>query len=162
MRDLQIQLQSLSETQRVAQALAAAVELPLVVALSGTLGAGKTQLVRFVAQTLGIAPEEITSPTYVLLQRYLGRQLIYHFDFYRLKSAAEVWDLGIDELLEQHALIFVEWAEKFPECLPIDRLQIQLEPIESASAGQFRLASITATGPRAESVLSKLSESLGS
>ena len=161
MRDFQIQLNSLSETLRIAQALAATVELPMVVTLSGTLGAGKTQLVRFVAQSLGVAPEEVTSPTYVLLQRYTGRHLIYHFDFYRLKSAAEVWDLGLDELLEQRTLIFVEWAEKFPECLPVDRLQIQLEPLESAS-GQCRLASIIATGPRAESWLSLLSELLGS
>jgi tRNA threonylcarbamoyladenosine biosynthesis protein TsaE len=169
MRDFQIQLNSLSETQRFAQALAAAVELPMLVALSGTLGAGKTQLVRYVAQSLGVAAEEVTSPTYVLLQRYAGRHLIYHFDFYRLKSAAEVWDLGIDELLEQSALIFVEWAEKFPECLPIDRFHIQLEPVESA-VEQCRLANITsvrmlaasATGPRSETMLSRVCESLRS
>ena len=129
----------------------------MVIALSGTLGAGKTQLVRFVAQSLGVAAEEVTSPTYVLLQRYAGRHLIYHFDFYRLESAAEVWDLGIDELLEQSALIFVEWADKFPQCLPSDRLQIRLEPIDSGS-DESRLASLIATGPRAEALLSRLSE----
>ena len=155
----EIQLNSLSETQRFARALAAAVELPMLVALSGTLGAGKTQLVRFVAQSLGVAAAEVTSPTYILLQRYAGRHPIYHFDFYRLESAAEAWDLGIDELLEQSALIFVEWAEKFPECLPTDRLHIQLDPVESVTE-QSRLASLTATGPRAETLLSSLCESL--
>jgi len=157
MHDYQIQLDSLFETRRFAQSLAATVELPMVIALSGTLGAGKTQLVRFVAQSLDVAAEEVTSPTYVLLQRYAGRYPIYHFDFYRLESAAEVWDLGIDELLEQSALMFVEWAEKFPECLPSDRLLIRLEPIESASE-QCRLASLTATGPRALALLSILRE----
>ena len=160
MRDFQIQLNSLSETQQLARALASAVELPMLVALSGTLGAGKTQLVRFVAQSLGVAAEAVTSPTYVLLQRYAGRHLIFHFDFYRLESAAQVWDLGIDELLEQSALIFVEWAEKFPQCLPLDRIQIRLEPLESINE-QARLANITATGPRAAALLASLFESLG-
>jgi tRNA threonylcarbamoyladenosine biosynthesis protein TsaE len=160
MRDFQIQLNSLSETQRLAQALAATVELPMLIALSGTLGTGKTQLVRFVAQALGVSAEEVTSPTYVLLQRYSGRYPIYHFDFYRLESAAEVWDLGIDELLEQSALIFVEWAEKFPECLPTDRLQMRLDPVEGASE-QCRLMSITASGPRTERLLSRLHASWG-
>ncbi len=158
MPEFQIQLDSLSETQRFARALAVMVELPMLVALSGTLGAGKTQFVRFVAQALGVAAEEVTSPTYVLLQRYSGHHLIYHFDFYRLKSSAEVWDLGIDELLEQSALIFVEWAEKFPECLPGDRLNIRLEPIESATE-QCRIARLTATGARAETLVSRLRDS---
>ncbi len=113
MRELQIQLTSLEDTRRLGEALAVSAELPLVVALRGTLGAGKTQLVRYVAQALGVAAEDVTSPTYVLLQRYNGQQLIYHFDFYRLESAAEVWDLGIDELIEQSAILFVEWAENF-------------------------------------------------
>ncbi len=158
MRECQIQLPSLSETQRFAQALSAAIELPMVVALGGTLGAGKTQLVRYVAQSIGVAAVDVTSPTYVLLQRYVGRYPIYHFDFYRLESAAEVWDLGIDELFEQSVLIFIEWAEKFPECLPSDRLHIRLEPGESA-AEQCRLASLTATGPRAEALLARLNQS---
>jgi tRNA threonylcarbamoyladenosine biosynthesis protein TsaE len=161
MRESQLQLNSLADTQRLAQSLASEVELPLVIAISGTLGAGKTQLVRYTAQALGVPAEEVTSPTYVLLQRYAGRYIIYHFDFYRLESAAEVWDLGIDELLEHSALVFVEWAEKYPECLPADRLQIQLAPIESAT-NQSRLAIITATGPRAERLLSKLSSTLES
>lgn len=155
MQEFKLQLNSLADTQRLAQSLAAAVDLPMVIALSGTLGAGKTQLVRFTAESLGIAAEEVTSPTYVLLQRYQGRHLIYHFDFYRLESAAEVWDLGIDELLEQSALIFVEWAEKFPECLPADRLNIQLAPIESP-AQQSRFATLVATGFRSEKLLSQV------
>lgn len=155
MLDCRIQIDSLADTQRLAQSLAATVELPMLIALSGTLGTGKTQLVRFAAQALGVPAEEVTSPTYVLLQRYSGRHLIYHFDFYRLESAAEVWDLGIDELLEQSALIFIEWAEKYPECLPADRLHIQLAPIDSTTH-QSRLAILTATGPRAERLIAKL------
>ena len=155
MSELVLTLNSLQDTQRLATQLCAAAELPLVVALSGTLGAGKTQFVRFAAQSLGIAAEEVTSPTYVLLQRYSGRKVIYHFDFYRLNSVAEVWDLGIDELLEQPALIFIEWAEKFPECLPVDHLSLNLEPLSSASESSRR-AVVSATGPNSNSLIKKL------
>ena len=91
---------------------------PLTVALAGGLGAGKTQFVRFLAQQLGVPSEDVTSPTYVLLQRYAGKQVVYHFDFYRLDTANQVWDLGIDELFEQPVFVCIEWANKFSECLP--------------------------------------------
>jgi len=157
--ELVVTLNSLQDTQRLATQLCLAAELPLVIALSGTLGAGKTQLVRFAAQSLGIAPEEVTSPTYVLLQRYSGRQVIYHFDFYRLNFAAEVWDLGIDELLEQPALIFIEWAVKFLQCLPSDHLSINLEPVD-VDRENARLASFIARGPTSNQLLENLRATL--
>lgn len=88
---------------------------------------------RFAAQELEIPSEDVTSPTYVLLQRYRGTCLIYHFDFYRLNSAAEVWDLGIDDLLAERALTIFEWASKFPECLPTDRLTINFSVADQTS-----------------------------
>ncbi len=148
-------LGSLDDTERFARLLTSFARPPLLIALSGTLGAGKTQLVRFAAQSLGISAEEVTSPTYVLLQRYRGSQLIYHFDFYRLKTAAEVWDLGIDELFEQQAIIFIEWAEKFPKCLPNDYLHIQLTPVE-LNGNEERLVNCRATGPRTVELLKML------
>ncbi len=160
MSELVVSLNGLEETQRLANQLCLAAELPLVIALSGTLGAGKTQFVRFAAQSLGVPPEEVTSPTYVLLQRYRGRREIYHLDFYRLKSVDEVWDLGLDEVLEQPALVFIEWAEKFPQCLPSDHLSLNLQPIDGArelsSHPNQRTASITVHGPRSRKLLEQL------
>ena len=163
MPEIQLILDGLNDTRRLASKLVECIELPMVIALSGTLGAGKTQLVRFAAEALGIPPEEVTSPTYVLLQMYRGNKTIYHFDFYRLQSAAEVWDLGIDEMLEQPAILFVEWAEKFPQCLPSDRLNIHLSPYEP-SAGSVaepseatrRLATVKSSGPRSDRVVQHL------
>ena len=121
----------------------------MTLALVGTLGAGKTQLVRFLAEALGAPPESVTSPTYVLHQRYAGRSPMDHFDFYRLDAPAQVWDLGIDELYERPGLVVIEWADKFPECLPDDHLQIHLE----TSSGTARTARLTPTGPRATQLL---------
>ncbi|MEZ6138250.1 MAG: tRNA (adenosine(37)-N6)-threonylcarbamoyltransferase complex ATPase subunit type 1 TsaE [Pirellulaceae bacterium] len=102
-------------------------QISATLALQGTLGMGKTQWARYFCQALGVPAEVVTSPTYVLLQRYgtaIGKR-IYHFDFYRLESAAHVWDLGIDELFEQPSIILIEWADKFPECLPMEYLRIE-------------------------------------
>ncbi len=155
MQELVLTLNNLQDTQRLATQLCLAADLPLVIALSGTLGAGKTQLVRFAAQSLGIPSDEVTSPTYVLLQRYTGQKVIYHFDFYRLRSAAEVWDLGLDELLEQPALMFIEWAEKFPQCLPTDHLSLNLEPIDS-NQGNARRVSLVAQGPKSNQLVENI------
>ena len=147
----EFQLQSLEATRQLADGLADNVRPPMTVALIGSLGTGKTQLVRFFAQRLGIPAEEITSPTYVLLQRYVGQCLIYHFDFYRLNSAEEAWELGIDELYEQPVIICIEWADKFPECLPADHLRLELHQ----HANSTRTAFLSATGPRSLALLER-------
>ena len=146
-----VTLPTLQATQQLAETLASCLEPPLTVALCGTLGSGKTQLIRFLAAALGVAQEQVTSPTYVLMQPYQGREKIYHFDFYRLDSPAQVWDLGIDELFEQSCLVLIEWADKFPECLPDDTLTVLLE-----QTAEDRRATFSSSGPRSEQVLSRL------
>jgi tRNA threonylcarbamoyladenosine biosynthesis protein TsaE len=153
---LRVDLPTLDATKQLADSLAACLEPPLTVALRGTLGAGKTQFVRFLAGSLGVAADQVTSPTYVLLQAYQGQVKIYHFDFYRLDSPAEVWDLGIDELYEQPCLVLIEWADKFSECLPDDVLTVFIDQ----SAGG-RVAALHGSGPRSAAVLAKLGARLG-
>ncbi len=89
-----------------------------VFALTGGLGAGKTHWTKgFVAGSGSTA--EVTSPTFGLVHVYDGGSApLFHFDFYRLGSAAELLDLGWDEYLDQGGIIIVEWADKFPELLP--------------------------------------------
>lgn len=147
-----VDLPTLEATRELALRIAAHLEPPLTIALEGTLGAGKTQWVRYVAGALGVPESEVTSPTYVLLQQYTGRYKIFHFDFYRLDSEAEVWDLGIDEYYEQSCLVLIEWADKFPACLPDDCLQFVLE---QNGEGERR-ARLTAHGPRARRLLEKI------
>ena len=99
-----------------------------VIALIGQLGAGKTHLVRAVAEGLGIADSRVvSSPTFVLIQEYAARLPIYHFDAYRLNTPAEFFDLGIDEYFEGNGVSLVEWADRVESCLPAEHLRITLE-----------------------------------
>jgi tRNA threonylcarbamoyladenosine biosynthesis protein TsaE len=98
-----------------------------VVALIGPLGAGKTHLVRAVAEGLGITnPRSVSSPTFVLIQEYQARLPIYHFDAYRLRGVGEFSDLGVHEYFEGTGVCLVEWADRVEACLPPEHLRITL------------------------------------
>lgn len=144
-----VELPTLAATEELAQQVAEHLTPPMTIALVGTLGTGKTQWTRFLLAKLGVAKEQVTSPTYVLQHTYPGPWPIHHFDFYRLESAAQVWDLGIDELYEQRCLVIIEWADKFPECLPEDCLTIGLLETSASS----RTATLSASGPQAAKLL---------
>jgi len=98
--------------------LAATLRPGEVVALTGGLGAGKTHFTMGLVRGLG-GCDDVTSPTFTLVHEYrTGRLPVYHFDFYRVESAAEVTAIGWDEYLEASGVCVVEWADKFPELLP--------------------------------------------
>jgi len=115
-------------TDRLGAALAVALPDSTVVALHGTLGAGKTRLVQAVARAEGIADGRVVSPTFVLIQEYTeGRRPVYHFDVYRLKDVDELEQLGAEEYFYGTGLVFVEWAERIDEALPPERVDIEIE-----------------------------------
>lgn len=147
-----IELKSLATTRKLGELLAQKLTEPTTVALCGTLGSGKTELTRSIAIALGVPSEEVTSPTYVLVHRYAGRILMYHVDLYRLKSLAEVWDLGLDEFFESKCVTIIEWADKFEECLPDEHIRCELDVLEDGS----RTATFTARGQRNADFLSWL------
>ena len=99
------------ETVAAGRDLAARIDVGTVVLLHGELGAGKTALVRGLAEGLGVSPEDVSSPTFTLVQEYRGRIPLYHVDLYRL-AAVEADDLGLEELSLTGA-VAVEWAEKW-------------------------------------------------
>lgn len=104
----------------------AGLQAGAVVALNGDLGAGKTHFCKGLVVGLG-AREEVTSPTFSLVQEYLsGRVPIYHFDFYRLESTNELISLGWDDYLDEEGVILAEWADKFPEVFPDNTIWIDL------------------------------------
>jgi|SRR5579875_1594830 len=123
-----IYLPDLTATQALGRHLGQRLWPGSVVALIGQLGAGKTQLVRAIAEGLDIAQGRmVTSPTFVLMQEYSARLPIYHFDAYRLNTEAEFADLGVDEYFESKGVCLIEWADRVLGCLPAEHLRITLE-----------------------------------
>jgi tRNA threonylcarbamoyladenosine biosynthesis protein TsaE len=101
---------------------------PCVVLLIGNLGAGKTTFAKGVAAGVGAArPEDVSSPTFPLIHEYGEAGEMYHIDLYRLETRAEVETLGLDEIFARPALVLMEWAERFPELLPAERIEIRIE-----------------------------------
>jgi tRNA threonylcarbamoyladenosine biosynthesis protein TsaE len=114
-------------TQAFGRRLAELLFPGAVVALIGPLGAGKTNLVRAVAEGLGIADRRVvSSPTFVLIQEYDADLPIYHFDAYRLRGAGEFFDLGAHEYFEGKGVCLVEWADRVEVCLPPEHLRVTL------------------------------------
>jgi tRNA threonylcarbamoyl adenosine modification protein YjeE len=104
--------QSEAETEALAAELAAAFRGGEVVLLSGELGAGKTVFVRGLARGVGADPEEVASPTFVLLTRYAGRLTLHHADLYRLAGGGDDLELGLEELPGPRGVLAIEWAER--------------------------------------------------
>lgn len=130
MHSVTIDIPDLSATDRLGKLLAEHLPDGSVVALNGTLGAGKTKLVQAIAKYTGIAEETVSSPTFVLLHEYTdGDRPIYHFDAYRLENAEEFKRLSPDDYFEGTGITLIEWADKFPQILPENHLEIQIEPI---------------------------------
>lgn len=125
--EIMVDVSDPSETDRLGKLLAETLPDGAVIALIGTLGAGKTRLVQAVAEASGVETGSVSSPTFVLIREYEGDRPIYHFDAYRLADEAEFLRLGPDDYFEANGLTFVEWADKFPRVLPEKRLEIRIE-----------------------------------
>jgi len=145
-----------SATEALGAALADVLPDGSVVALSGTLGAGKTRLVQAIAAACGVDRREVTSPTFVLVQEYPGRRPIYHFDAYRLRSLDEFLELGPEEYYHRPGLVLIEWADRVYGCLPKDFLEVRIE-VAGDTARRFEAV---AHGQRYAEVIARLEERL--
>ena len=118
---------SAAETKALGEKLASRLKVGDVVVLEGELGAGKSELARGIARGLGVT-ETVTSPSFTILNVYeSGRCPLYHFDWYRLESEEELYELGMDEYLGGEGIAVIEWAERCPEAVPENVLRIRLE-----------------------------------
>ena len=118
---------SAAETRALGEKLASRLKTGDVVVLEGELGAGKSELARGIARGLGVT-ETVTSPSFTILNVYeSGRCPLYHFDWYRLESEEELYELGMDEYLGGDGIAVVEWAERCPDAVPENVLRIRLE-----------------------------------
>ena len=124
--ELPIELSSAEDTLRLGRELGQAAQEGDVIALLGDLGAGKTTLTQGILSGLGYL-KEVTSPTFSLVQEYLGGRLpAFHFDFYRVETEHELLDLGWDDYLDRNGIVIVEWPSLFPQLLPEQTKWIEL------------------------------------
>jgi tRNA threonylcarbamoyladenosine biosynthesis protein TsaE len=126
-QSITLDLPDLAATTALGQRLGNLLFPGAIVALIGPLGAGKTHLVRAIAEGLGIRDSRaVSSPTFVLIQEYVARLPIYHFDAYRLRAEAEFFDLGAHEYFEGDGVCLVEWADRVADALPPEYLRVML------------------------------------
>jgi tRNA threonylcarbamoyladenosine biosynthesis protein TsaE len=132
-------------TEGLGRALAAALRPGEAICLSGPLGAGKSTLARALVRALTTPNEEVPSPTFTLVQYYEGARLnVAHFDLYRLSSADEAYEIGLDEALDDGAAV-IEWPERLEGRLPRDRLDIVIT-LSGGVSGEGRDARLTPHG----------------
>lgn len=154
MSEFQFIADDLEATDRLGRMLAEAIPAGTVVALIGILGAGKTRLVQAVAVAVGNSPEDITSPTFVLVNEYLNGKLpVYHFDTYRLKDEDEFLELGPEEYFDGSGITFIEWADRVEACMPADYLTVRIEVLGESS----REFTISTSSESLNFILNKLS-----
>ena len=116
-----------ADTKAFGYELAKSLKPGTVIALIGNLGTGKTTLTKYIAEGLGVR-EMLTSPTFTIVKEYYsGRMPLYHFDVYRLESAAQLFDIGAEEYFYGQGVSILEWADQVAEILPDETLCIFIE-----------------------------------
>jgi tRNA threonylcarbamoyladenosine biosynthesis protein TsaE len=114
------------ETFRLGERLGRLLRPGDVVALVGDLGAGKTQLARGVCRGAGVPDAEVASPTFAVVATYRGRIPVHHADLYRLADEEELFATGFHDLVGGEGAVLVEWADRIPGALPLERLEVRL------------------------------------
>ncbi|MDG2385578.1 MAG: tRNA (adenosine(37)-N6)-threonylcarbamoyltransferase complex ATPase subunit type 1 TsaE [Pirellulaceae bacterium] len=133
-----------ADTSQLGANLTDQLPVTAMIGLCGTLGAGKTRLVKAIAEAYGVPAETVVSPTFTLCNEYTGRRPIFHFDMYRIADEDELHEIGFDEYLQRPGLTIVEWADRFAEAMPVDKLTISLDVL-SETTRQITLTAETAT-----------------
>jgi tRNA threonylcarbamoyladenosine biosynthesis protein TsaE len=119
---------SSEETIAKGREIAAGLRPPVIVMLSGELGSGKTTLTKGIISGLGAAPEEdVTSPTFTLVHVFHNHWTVYHVDLYRVENMSDLESLGLEDALEEPAVVIVEWSERFAYRTDWPRVEIRLE-----------------------------------
>ena len=115
---------SVNETENFAYELASKITAPKVICLTGDLGAGKTAFTRGFARYFGIE-KGVSSPTFIIMHRYEGSEVINHYDLYRLSDFDELLDIGFEEQIE-NGISIIEWPDSFMEYLPDDKIVVRI------------------------------------
>ena len=132
---MKISIENLEQIHEAANEFIAAMGDNTVFAFYGKMGAGKTTFIKAVCEELGVA-DVINSPTFAIVNEYRSDttgQLIYHFDFYRIKKLEEVYDMGYEDYFYSGALCFIEWPELIEDLLPGDAVKVSIEEQENGN-----------------------------
>lgn len=121
-----LEIKSLDELDKVAQTVLNSLDGRTVVAFDAPMGAGKTTLISRIAEQLG-AEDDVTSPTFAIVNQYEGERTIYHFDMYRIERVEEALDFGCEEYISSGELCLVEWPEKIEPLLPEDTMVVKID-----------------------------------
>lgn len=146
-------LRNEEETLEFGRMIGKNMEEGILVCLNGDLGAGKTCLTKGIAQGLEIE-EDVTSPTFILVEEYEGRLPLYHFDVYRIDDPEELYFIGFEEYLGKEAVVIIEWSSRIEEILPIERLDIDI----SRTGEDKREITLSAVGETAQALLRRLKQ----
>jgi len=149
---LDLLLSSPGKTESFGYAIGQLLRGGEVLALIGELGAGKTALVRGVVAGLGVPSAAVRSPTFLLVHEYQGRIPVIHIDLYRLQTPEEAESIGLSDYLTDGVAVAIEWADRFPQLLPDDRLEVRL----AHRTRRTRSALLEARGPRSRSLLARI------
>lgn len=150
MKQVRLVSQSFENTRKIGKRLAKQAAGGDILCFFGDLGSGKTTMIKGLAAGLGAFDEEVTSPTFVLLNVYDELKWpVYHFDLYRLETTDELFDLGYEEFFYGDGVTVVEWSERLGRLLPKERLEIHLEH----KGDDQREIRLKAVGKRYEQIL---------
>jgi tRNA threonylcarbamoyladenosine biosynthesis protein TsaE len=148
---------SVEQTVRLGLRLGELLQPGDTLCLYGNLGAGKTAVARGIGRGWGTA-HRVTSPTFTLVNEYprlRDGRILYHVDCYRLESAADVWTVGLEDILADRQTMMIEWPERLVHLLPADRLEIHLAYLNETR----RTLRFAATGPRSAELLADFKRS---
>lgn len=141
---MEIFLQDVEATMSLGRIIGSVLKDGDVVCLTGDLGAGKTSLSKGICLEQGVDANDVTSPTFAIMNVYEGTiNQIRHFDLYRINRAEELYDIGFDEYVGDYGISLIEWAELFPDELPEEYLTVTI-----TREGEGRKAILTAKGNR--------------
>ena len=128
-------IESLEKIQEAAKQFVSFMGDNTVFAFYGKMGAGKTTFIKAICQELGVT-DNITSPTFAIVNEYrsdIAGELIYHFDFYRIKKIEEVYDMGYEDYFYSGAICFIEWPELIEDLLPGNTVKVSITEEENGS-----------------------------
>jgi tRNA threonylcarbamoyladenosine biosynthesis protein TsaE len=140
------------ETERIGELVGSMLTRGDIIALAGELGAGKTTLVRGMAQGMGIEGSEVASPSFTLVNEYEGPLPLYHIDLYRLDDEEDLLGIDYEEYIRGDGAVVIEWADRIPRAVPAESLWIRLRYLDD----ERREITLQAFGDRYEKIVEEL------